>query len=483
MTKRFVPTPEAYQLLHEGQIALAEVEHQGVRVDKTYLETAIEDTSRKIRELEDRMRADPTYRVWRRRYGERTSLSAPAQLAGVVFGELGYPSRGTTASGDREAADESAFEHVDLPFVKMYFQAQKLRKGRDTYLTGIRREMVHHEGGIWKVHPSYNLHTVQTFRSSCDNPNWTNVPNRNPALAEIVRRCYIPSPGNQLVEIDYSQIEVRVSACYHCDPTMIAYIRDPATDMHRDQACRLFFLRPDQINKPVRHLSKNLWVFPQFYGDFYPRCAQNMWEAASNGGLRIGKAADGPLLLDHLRANGITGLGACDPKERPVSGTFEAHVQAQERYFWDEWLPVYSRWKKDWLQAYYRDGGCMFLTGFPMMGPHKRNDITNYPIQGSSFHCVLWSLPRINAQLRRFRMRSRVIGEIHDCIVGDVPPGERDDYIDLVRDTMVEKLMKAWPWVIVPLDTEVEVCDVGASWFEKKVWTKRDGVWAPPSKN
>jgi DNA polymerase I-like protein with 3'-5' exonuclease and polymerase domains len=472
---RFRTTPAAYELLHNGTIALAEIEHNGVRVDKTYLEDALDRTATAIKGIEEELRADPIYKIWRRRYGDRTKLAAPDQLAGVVFGELGHKPKSMTAGGKRGKADEAAFEGVNLPFVKTYFRAQKLRKGRGTYLTGIQREMVRAPDGCWYVHPSYNLNTVATFRSSCQGPNWQNVPTRNPMLGEMVRRCYIPRPGFQLVEIDYSQIEVRISACYNHDPNLIRYIRDPSTDMHRDMAARLFFLKEGEVNKVSRHLAKNKMVFPQFYGDFYPRCARSLWEAIEFQDVRVGK--DGPSIYDRLRENGIRELGECDPEQKTKSGTFERHVQEVEEWLWYTQFPVYTQWKKDWFAAYQRNGGFRTHTGFAVNGPHARNDVINYPIQCDAFQCLLWSLPRINNRLRRLRMRSRVIGEIHDCTVGDVHPDERDDYINLCREIMVEGVTRAWDWIVVPLEIEAEVCEPDASWFEKKVYTEKDGTW------
>lgn len=462
---RFRPTAEAYELLHQGTLALAEVEHTGVRVDRPYLEGALADTARRILEVEEQLRADPLYKVWRKRYGEKTKLSAPDQLAGVVFGELGYKPRAVTAKKGRAKADEAAFEGLDIPFVKNYFKAQKLRKGRGTYLLGIQREMVE-DDGLWLVHPNYNLNIAATYRSTCDNPNWQNVPTRNKMLAEMVRRCYIPRPGHQLVEIDYSQIEVRVAACYNHDPTMIAYILDPTTDMHRDMAAKLFFLEgKDAKQKDIRHLAKNKMVFPQFYGDFYIRCAKHIWEAIGFQSIKLGDAS----LYDHLARHGITELGDCDPQQRPRPGTFEAHVKSIEDWMWGEWFRVYAQWKRDYYEEYKRTGGFTFHTGFAVNGHYAKNDVTNYAIQGSAFHCLLWSLVRIVERLRRCKMRSRVVGQIHDCAVLDVHPREFDDVTQMCKSIMTEELCKVWKWIIVPLDVELDVCPVDRSWYEKAV--------------
>lgn len=483
---KYRTTPEAYDLLHAGALALSEIEANGVRVDQPYLKSALALTARQIRELEEVLRADPVYKVWRRRFGEKTKLTAPQQLSDVIFKELGYKRKsagsgrgGERAEGSRRGeAEEAAFEGIDLPFLKTYFKAQKIRKGRGTYLRGIEREMVLHADGCYYVHPSYNLNTVATFRSSCDNPNWQNIPSRIDWLAAMIRRSYIPRPGFQLIEIDYSQIEVRVAACYNHDREMIRYINDPKSDMHRDMAAKLFFLTGKQgEQKDIRHLAKNKMVFPQFYGDFYIRCARHIWDAIGFQGIKL----DGVSLYEHLAKHGIKELGACDPGERARPGTFEAHVKEIERWMWEDWFREYAQWKRDYYAAYQRTGGFQMHTGFAVNGTYAKNDVTNYPVQGSAFHCLLWSLPRINRRLQRYKMRSRVVGQIHDCVVGDVHPRERDDYIHLVREVMVDEVAKAWKWLIVPLEVEPEVCPVDGPWSGKmaSVLDPESDRWVP----
>lgn len=480
---KYQTTREAYQLLHEGQLALAEMEHQGVRVDKGYLDEALKKTRGQIRDLEHRLREDPVYRrEWKRRYGDKAKLGSRDQIAAVVFGDLGYPVREMTAGGEegegrkRAKADESAFDHVDLPFVKDWVKCEKLKKARSTYLVGIRRELAYHDGA-WFVHPSYNLNTVTTFRSSCNDPNWQNIPSRVPEFAKMIRRCYIPLHGHQLVEIDYGQMEFRIPHCYNFDPVLLDYISDTSKDIHRDTAQQLFFLgKDDAKEKTFRHVAKNGAVFPLIYGSYYVDCARNVWAETVSRGAKVKSTGTG--IGDHLAKNGIRELGACDPAQRPRPGTFEAHVKSIEDWFWKK-FSVFAQWKRDWHAAYLRDGGLMMLSGFAVNGHHKRNDVTNYPIQGSAFHCLLWSLVRAVREIRRLRFRSRLVGQIHDCAVGNVHPAERDDYIDLLSSIMTDEIKRAWKWITVPLVVEAEVCPIDGPWNLKTVWEDSGSGYVP----
>jgi len=472
--KKYRTTPEAYMLLQNGLVAFAEIENHGVRVDKAYLDGAIEQVTTRIGVLEEKIRSDPLYERWRRLFGAKTNVGSPEQLSKLVFGELGYQPKLVTAKTGRAAATEAAFEGIDLPFVKMYFKTQKLRKGLGTYLKGVRRELVRHADGDWYVHPSYMLNSVTTFRSSCSNPNFTNVPTRNKMLAEMVRRCYLPRRGRQLVEIDYSQIEVRISYCYHKDPTLGAYLRDPNSDMHADMAAKLFMLPRSRVSKEARHAAKNKFVFPQYYGDFYPRCAESVWNAIEFQGITT---TDGSSIKDHLASKGIKAKGKCDPSERPLAGTFEQHVKDIEDWFWNERFHVHGKWKKDWYASYLETGGFQTLSGFGFNLPLSRNDVINYGIQGDSFQCLLKALTILIPELRRRRMRSVVVGEIHDCVILDCPPDETDDVIELACRVMTEDVPRAFPWVVTNLEVEPEICPVDACWFEKYKGRRTDSGW------
>lgn len=476
---KYQTTPEANQLLLEGSIALAEIEGNGVRVDKTYLDTTINRIETQIGELESDLRTDPVWRTWQRRFGVSAQLGNPNQLAAVVFRDLGFESRGRTASGKRDKADEASFEGVDLPFLKPYFRVEKLRKALSTYLYGIRREMVETAEG-WFVHPIYNLNTVTTFRSSSDHPNFQNIPVRNAEMAEIIRRCYIPRFGNHFVEVDFAQIEVRVAAAYNLDPVLIDYVNDPTKDMHRDMAMEIYCIKdPKNVTKETRHAAKNQFVFPEFYGSKFFMCATHLWEAMDRRSLTLGK--DGIPLKEHLSKRGITELGDCDmddiDKNGTKKGTFVHHLKEIEKDFWGKRFSRYAEWKREWFEEYKRAGGFRMHTGFAVNAALGWTDVTNWAIQGSAFHCELWSLIELTKALRKYKMKAKVVGEIHDSDQGDVPPNELQDYLEINHEIKTRRLPKAWPWINVPLEVEMEVCPVDEPWFTKKQWIKNDEQW------
>lgn len=483
---KFHTTPEAYALLHEGALALSEVEAHGVRVDKSYIDSTIESTGDQIKRNEDDMRNDPVYDKWRRRYGTKANLGSYDQLKGVMIQDYGFIpkednaiKRGDGEKDDMKSAGEASFAGFKLPFLTKWFDTKRLIKGRNTYLMGIQREMVCGTNGEWYIHPHYHLNTTITHRSSCSDPNFQNNPARNPFLMELIRRSYIPRHGNHLLELDYGQIEVRIPPAYNLDPVLMDYCKDPSKDMHRDMAQQIFFLKKNEVSKECRHISKNEFVFPTFYGSYYAQCAPNIWESIQERNIKV--EGTGVPLIEHLRDNGIYRLGECNPDQDPADNTFEKHLKAIEDDFWGRRFKVYAQWKRTWWDEYQRNGGFRMLSGFAVNMPLDRKQVCNSPIQGVAFHCTLWSLIRINRCLRRYKFQTRVIGEIHDCINFDGPAKERNDVIDLSIKIMTEDIKKWAPWLNVPLVVEPEMCPINFSWFDKMALALRDGVWAPAS--
>jgi len=98
-----------------------------------------------------------------------------------------------------------------------------------------------------------------------------------------------------------------------------------------------------------------------------------------------------------------------------------------------------------------------------------KNDCVNYPIQGSAFHCLLWSFIESDRVMREEKWDTKIIGQIHDEIILDVHPDELDHVVKTIKRITCVDLPKAWDWIIVPLDVGIEVSPVDASWAEKKI--------------
>lgn len=477
---------DAYQLLHDGTLALARIEANGMLVDEPYLRTTIEQLRERSRDLKLRLQRDPIWTEWRKRFGDRASLTARPQLGEILYKRLGYTPKEFTettrdlAEEDRVGAtDESALEKINLPFLRDYLRMQKYEKASGTYLKGLLRESI---DGV--IHPDFDLGNVVTYRGACRAPNLQNIPVRDEEIQKLVRMAFPCPEGGVIVERDFKGIEVVVAACYHQDPAMETYITDPTKDMHRDMAMQIYKLPQKAVNKAIRHAAKNQFVFPQFYGSFYAQCAPALWDSIERRKFTL---PDGTPLKDHLRAKGISKLGACDPGRDPIEGTFEAHIKAVEQDFWYRRFPVYSEWKKRWWTEYQRKGYFNTLTGFQIRGALSRTQCINYPVQGSAFHCLLWSLIHVQRELQRRRMRTKLILQIHDSLLAAVPFDEVEEYHEIVDEVATRRIKQHFPWISLPLVVETEICPPGGTWFHKQEiargdngegWRHKDAVFA-----
>ena len=451
---------QAYQLLHNGVLALGRAEQQGIRVDTEYAEKKKHRLTKKIERLENQLYQTKFYKHWSHHSRSKPNINAPLQLAHFLYNVKKLEPIKTTPSG-QGATDDESLKQLNIPELNDILEIRKLRKIRDTYLDAFLREQVN-----GYIHPSFNLHLVRTYRSSSDRPNFQNIPIRDKEAMQTVRKALYPRPGHQLLEVDYSGLEVRIAACYHQDPRMLKYINNPASDMHTDMAKQIFkFPKLDKTlpeYKVLRDAAKNGFVFPEFYGDYYKNCARNMackwgelpqsrWEAGQ--GIELSEM----VLSEHLISKGIQSYKQ-----------FEEHVKDIEEDFWTNRFPDYAKWKKRWWSTYQKHGYIDMKTGFRCSGVIGRNDAINYPMQGSAFHCLLWSFIRLDEIMRIEQWDTKLIEQIHDSILFDVAPDELHHVAKVVKRVTCEELPKAWDWIIVPLSVDMDLSGVDESWADKK---------------
>ena len=451
---------DAYKLIHEGVLALARAERQGIQINVKYCERKRRRLERKIEHLENKLKKTKFYRRWEHIYGAKTNVYSNHQLAQILYKVLKIDPPKLTQKGEMGATDEEALRRIDIPELKIILQIRKLAKVKETYLGAFLREET--DGCI---HPVFNLHLVKTYRSSSDSPNFQNIPKRDKESLRICRKALFPRPGHTLVGMDFSALEVMISCCYHKDPVMLNYVRDKNSDMHLDMAKQIFVF--DELDKKIpahallRQAAKNGFVFPQFYGDYYANNALGLadWVKLPQGRWKRGmgiELPDGFHISDHLIKNGIKSFDK-----------FVDHIKAVEDDFWNRRFKIYNQWKKAWVGRYRKRGYLKMLTGFRCSGVMRNNEIINYPIQGTAFHCLLFTFVRLDEIMRKERWDSRLIGQIHDEVVADVHPDELPHIEETAHRIVREELPAAWPWIIVPLEIEIEVYGVDKPWVKE----------------
>ena len=448
---------DAVNLMVQGALALSEVESNGICVDVPYMEQQINDKETgldaRIRRIHDKLKDMEEVRLWQKTFGRDFNLDSNDQLAEVLFKHLGHKPLRFTDSG-KPSVDEEALEMLDIGMVQGLMKMRKLQRTRNTYLTGILRETV--DGFI---HPIFKLHTVRTYRGSCSNPNFQNQPIRDPLMGAIIRKGFRCRPGHRLLEFDFKGLEVCIGTCYHKDGNMIEYICDESKDMHRDMASECYCLPLSEVSKTIRYCGKNMFVFPQFYGDYYVRCAESLWAAVEKMKLTT---VSGKPLRTHMNEQGWKTLAS-----------FTKHIQKVEKDFWGTRFRDYDEWKSEHFDQYLRRGFFDLLTGFRCSGVMSFNDVSNYPVQGAAFHCLLWTLIQTQKWLSLSKgpweeSRSCIIGQIHDSMIIDAHHEEVPEIITYVNHVVEKELPAAWPWIIIPLKVEVKQSEVDGNWWEMK---------------
>lgn len=481
-------SPDAYRLFHEGSIALAKMEAAGITVDEVFLDKSIADIDKEAAELQRKMRSDPLYAEWRKAFGQKAKISAPDQITHVLFERLKLPYppdpelRGPqerpdayTDGGKFKSSDE-VIAQVDLPFARDWSRCKKLIKLSSTFLKGLKREVVN-----GKLHPTFNLHTVTTYRGSSGGGdedrggkgwNFQNLPVRIPEFAKAIRECFIPRKGRRLIENDFGALEFCGCGVFWNDPELIAYASDPSKDIHGDMAAKLFKAPKSEVDKKtMRYIAKNQFVFPVLYGSYWGQIAPRIWEALDK---LSAKTISGIPVKKWLQQQGINGLEA-----------FSKHVEKCEQWFMNK-FHVFANKKEDWYQKYRKVGEFQMLTGFVCRGLYSKNFLLNAPVQGMCFHWCLETIIKMTQMVERRGMRAKLVGQIHDCIIADVPEEEVQDYLKLIKRVVAEHLPRKWPWITVPLKIEAELTDTrenGGRWYGKAEWRDYDGVWGPVKKD
>lgn len=261
-----------------------------------------------------------------------------------------------------------------------------------------------HDDGL--LHPSFLLSRTETYRSSAVDPNFQNPPKRDVLQADF-RKAFRPYYGQLIAEVDAQASEVTTLGMLTNDDVLIGQILE-GVDPHRFWASRLFGIPEDQVTKRVRFLAKQYFVFPEFYGSYFRSIYDNL----------IGCRQDGDPVLQLEQ------------------------VEATEKLFWDTYKAV-ADWQVRILDTYKRYGYVTMPLGFRRYGPLSKNQIINTPVQGTSFHMLLEAFYRARRRATERGLRSRLVAEVHDSLVGDVFEEETHAFMRLLYEVMTEK---QWDW-------------------------------------
>lgn len=390
---------------------LYDMEKAGIRVEKAALREYGERMTGAIHELEQEI-----YGLC----GTEFNISSPKQLGTVLFEKMGlkYPKKtkghySTSADILEKVSDQS-------PVIDKILRYRQLTKLKSTYADGLG-ECISGDG---RIHGTFNQTVTATGRISSTNPNLQNIPVRE-ELGREIRKVFVPAEGCVFVDADYSQIELRVLAHMSGDRKLIeAY--NSGRDIHAITASHVFHVPLDQVTPQQRRNAK-----------------------AVNFGIVYGISAFG--LSDNLSISRAEAMSYIDS------------------YF--ETYPDLHRFLQDCVEKARDQGYAVTMYGRRRPVPELQSSnymqrqfgervAMNSPIQGSAADIMKIAMIRADRRLRQENMRSRIILQIHDELLLEVPVEEKDRAAELLRTEMESAADLAVPLVVSLSE--------GESWYDAK---------------
>ncbi|WP_213804657.1 DNA polymerase I [Granulicella sp. dw_53] len=368
---------------------LLRMEQAGVRIDPEILGTMSTRLAVEIDDLAERIYEQS---------GHRFNVNSPKQLGDVLFNKMLLPKpmkygKGKVVSTAQDVLEELAEHHTVPALVLEYRQLAKLKS---TYLDSLP-QLADSQG---RVHTTFNQVGTATGRLSSTNPNLQNIPIRT-AVGREIRAAFISAPGNLLMSADYSQIELRLMAHFSQDPLLLNAYRT-GQDIHTLTASEVFGVDPATMSKEVRARAK-----------------------AVNFGI----------------VYGISPFGLAAQLNIPQS---EAK-QYIETYF-DRYKGV-QRFIETTLEIVRRDGAVKTHFGRvrpipdiqsrnPNMRGFAERTAVNTPLQGTAADLIKLAMIKIDAEITRRNLRSRMTLQVHDELLFDVIPEEAEELQSLVKQEM-----------------------------------------------
>ncbi len=390
---------------------LVRIERNGVLIDGSLLQKQSHELGLQVNALEQK-----AYEL----AGQPFNLGSPKQLGEILFAKLGMPVKRKTATG-QPSTDEAVLSELaeDFPLPKLLLEHRSLSKLKSTYTDKLPK-MVNPNTG--RVHTNYGQATAITGRLSSNDPNLQNIPVRTSQGREI-RKAFIAPPGSVIVSADYSQIELRIMAHISEDPSLLdAFAK--GLDIHKATAADIFSLPISEITSEQRRYTK-----------------------AVNFGLIYGMGAFG--LASQLGIERNAAQQFIDKYFARYPGVAE-YMQATRE----------SARAKGYVETVF--GRRLTLTDInggngPRRAGAERAAI-NAPMQGTAADLIKLAMIAVDEWLARSGLRTKLIMQVHDELVLEVP----DDELARVRVEVAEK-MTGVAKLRVPLVADV---GVGANWDE-----------------
>lgn len=395
---------------------LAEMESTGVQIDTDELRAIGADLTKRIEVLQAEI-----YEL----AGEEFNLNSPKQLGEILFEKLGLKGSKKTKTGYSTAADVLEKLAPYSPVVEKILEYRHLGKLNSTYVEGLLNAAREESAGHYRVHTQFNQALTATGRLSSTEPNLQNIPIRTEEGRRL-RHVFVPSkPGWKILAADYSQIELRILADIANDANMIdAFVQD--MDIHTRTAADVFEVAPEDVDSNMRRAAKAV-NFGIVYGISDFGLSQNLNIARKDA------------------------------------------AQFIENYFAK--FSGVKHWMEEIVEQARQDGYVKTRLGrirsLPDINASNFNvrsfaerTAMNTPIQGTAADIIKKAMVNIKRVLQEEQQSARMLLQVHDELIFEVPEAEIDALSQLVRREMEGVIT-----LKVPLKADI---NIGDTWYEAK---------------
>jgi len=392
---------------------LVEMEWHGVLIDRERLGEISRAFGKELVELEGAIQ---------RAAGTDFNLNSTPQLRSLLFEKLQLPVLKRTKTGpstDFEVLEQLAAMGHEVP--KLLIEYRELSKLRSTYVDALPGYV---NGTTGSIHTSFNQTGAATGRLSSSDPNLQNIPVRTPR-GEAIRRAFVAAPGAVLLTADYSQIELRLLAHLSGDAAFVQAF-EQGGDIHRQTAAIIFGVPQDQVTPEMRSRAKTI-NFGTIYG-------QGSFALSRQLGITQEEAKE------FIRAYFARFSGVRAWLDRTVAAARE-HGYVETIFGRRRYVPE------------LRD------RNFNIRAFGERT-ATNSPLQGSAADLIKIAMIRIDRALAEQRLATRMLLQVHDELVLEVPEAEQG-----IASGLVKRHMETAAVLRVPLVVSV---GIGRNWVDAK---------------
>lgn len=386
---------------------LMRMEKEGIKIDRPFLENLEREYKEKLNTLENDIYAEAD---------EQFNINSPKQLSTILFDKLQYPTKGIKKTTLGYSTNEATLQKLIMPnlgyvqFPQLLLDYRSLSKLLNTYVIALMNIA---DPQTDRIHTSFNQTVAETGRLSSSDPNLQNIPIRTEMGREI-RKAFIPENDDRVIlSADYSQVELRLLAHVSQDESMMKAFME-GRDIHAHTASEIFHIPLDQVTQDHRRMAKTI-NFGIDYG-------MTEWGLSARLHIPVNQARD--YINNYL--NRYAGVREYIEKTKE-SARVDGYVKTlfnRRRY-----LPEINSSRRNLRESAERQA-------------------INMPIQGTAAELIKIAMIRIDSLIREKQLKTRMLIQVHDELVFEVPKNEIDEVSQLIRKTMEEAVSLSIPIVV-----------------------------------